>query len=271
MSTAIDKIKLARDASGSLGLAGTNTKNAILAKIAELIPLRAEEIIAGNVKDLERAVREGMEAGLQDRLRLTNERLQALASAVLDVIDLPDPIGEVVRGRTLPNGLKISQLRVPFGVIGAIYEARPNVTIDIASLAIKSGNAVVLRGGTAAENSNAVLVALLQDALEACGVNRNAIQTVDDFGRAGAQEMMQAVGLIDVLIPRGGRGLIQSVLNESKVPVIETGEGIVHIFVDESARLDWAVDIIFNAKTQRVGVCNSLETLLVHELSLIHI
>lgn len=265
MSTAIDKIKLARDASGSLGLAGTNTKNAILAKIAELIPLRAEEIIAGNAKDLERAVREGMEAGLQDRLRLTNERLQALASAVLDVIDLPDPIGEVVRGRTLPNGLKISQLRVPFGVIGAIYEARPNVTIDIASLAIKSGNAVVLRGGTAAENSNAVLVALLQDALEACGVNRNAIQTVDDFGRAGAQEMMQAVGLIDVLIPRGGRGLIQSVLNESKVPVIETGEGIVHIFVDESARLDWAVDIIFNAKTQRVGVCNSLETLLVHE------
>jgi len=265
MSTAIDKIKLAKGASSSLGLAGTQTKNAILAKIAELLPLRAPEIIAGNAKDLARAVAEGMAQGLQDRLKLTTERIDALAAAVTDVIDLPDPIGDVIRGRTLPNGLKITQVRVPFGVIGAIYEARPNVTVDIASLAIKSGNAVVLRGGTAAENSNAVLVTLLQDALEACGVDRNAIQTVDEFGRAGAQDMMQAVGLIDVLIPRGGRGLIQSVLNESKVPVIETGEGIVHVFVDESANLDWAVDIIFNSKTQRVGVCNALETLLVHE------
>jgi glutamate-5-semialdehyde dehydrogenase len=184
---------------------------------------------------------------------------------VRDVIELPDPVGDVVSGKTLPNGLKLTQVRVPFGVIGAIYEARPNVTIDIASLAIKSGNAVVLRGGTAAEKTNAVLVTLLQDALEAAGVNRNAVQTVDEFGRAGATEMMQAVGLIDVLIPRGGAGLIHSVVNDSKVPVIQTGDGVVHVFIDETARLDWAVDIVINAKTQRTSVCNTLETLLVHK------
>jgi glutamate-5-semialdehyde dehydrogenase len=199
-----------------------------------------------------------------DRLTLNETRIQALASAVLDLVGLPDPVGDVVRGRTLPNGLKLSQIRVPLGVIGAIYEARPNVTIDIASLAIKSGNAAVLRGGTAAEKTNAVLVTLLQDALEACGINRDAIQTVDEFGRAGANDMMQAVGLIDVLIPRGGAGLINSVVNESKVPVIQTGDGVVHLFVDETARVDWAVDIIINSKTQRTSVCNTLETLLVH-------
>jgi glutamate-5-semialdehyde dehydrogenase len=265
MATALDKIQLAKQASDSLGQSSTLVKNAVLANIADLLPHRAQAIIAANKLDLERGVLESLSAGLQDRLRLDEARIDALAAAVRDVIELPDPVGDVVSGKTLPNGLKLTQVRVPFGVIGAIYEARPNVTIDIASLAIKSGNAVVLRGGTAAEKTNAVLVSLLQDALEAAGVNRNAVQTVDEFGRAGATEMMQAVGLIDVLIPRGGAGLIHSVVNDSKVPVIQTGDGVVHVFIDESARLDWAVDIVINAKTQRTSVCNTLETLLVHK------
>ena len=265
MATALEKIQLAKQASDSLGQSSTLVKNAVLANIADLLPQRAQAIIAANKLDLERGVLESLSAGLQDRLRLDEARIDALAAAVRDVIELPDPVGDVVSGKTLPNGLKLTQVRVPFGVIGAIYEARPNVTIDIASLAIKSGNAVVLRGGTAAEKTNAVLVTLLQDALEAAGVNRNAVQTVDEFGRAGATEMMQAVGLIDVLIPRGGAGLIHSVVNDSKVPVIQTGDGVVHVFIDESARLDWAVDIVINAKTQRTSVCNTLETLLVHK------
>jgi len=265
MATALDKIQLAKQASDSLGQSSTLVKNAVLANIADLLPQRAQAIIAANKLDLERGVLESLSAGLQDRLRLDEARIDALAAAVRDVIELPDPVGDVVSGKTLPNGLKLTQVRVPFGVIGAIYEARPNVTIDIASLAIKSGNAVVLRGGTAAEKTNAVLVTLLQDALEAAGVNRNAVQTVDEFGRAGATEMMQAVGLIDVLIPRGGAGLIHSVVNDSKVPVIQTGDGVVHVFIDETARLDWAVDIVINAKTQRTSVCNTLETLLVHK------
>jgi glutamate-5-semialdehyde dehydrogenase len=264
MATALDKIKLAKAAAPSIGLASTHSKNSVLRKIAELLPLRAEQVIAGNAKDLENAVKDGMSVGLQDRLRLDRSRVEALAKAVLEIAELPDPVGDVIRGSTLPNGLKLQQVRVPFGVVGAIYEARPNVTIDIAALAIKSGNAAVLRGGTAAQHSNEVLVAVLQDALEACGINRDAIQSVDEFGRAGAQEMMQAVGLIDVLIPRGGHNLIQTVLNESKVPVIETGEGVVHVFIDETARVDWAVEIMLNSKTQKIGACNAVETMLVH-------
>jgi glutamate-5-semialdehyde dehydrogenase len=166
---------------------------------------------------------------------------------------------------SLPNALKLTQIRVPLGVIGVIYEARPNVTIDIAVLAIKSGNAVVLRGGSAAEKTNAVLVKLLQDSLHMAGINSDAVQTVDEFGRDGGVEMMRAVGLIDVLIPRGGAGLIQQVVQEAKVPVIQTGDGVVHIFIDETARVDWAVAIAHNAKVQRPSVCNAVETLLIHE------
>ncbi|MEY2915190.1 MAG: hypothetical protein RL454_119 [Actinomycetota bacterium] len=264
MATATDKIKLAKAAATSIGLASTHVKNDVLRKIAELLPLRAAAILAGNAQDMQRAAADGMSVGLQDRLRLDEGRIAALAKAVLEIVELPDPIGDVIRGRTLPNGLKLQQVRVPFGVVGAIYEARPNVTIDIAALAIKSGNAAVLRGGTAAQHSNEALVSVLQDALAACGVNPDAIQSVDEFGREGAQAMMQAVGLIDVLIPRGSQGLIQAVLNEAKVPVIETGAGVVHIFIDETAREDWAVDIIVNAKTQKIGACNAVETLLVH-------
>jgi glutamate-5-semialdehyde dehydrogenase len=265
MATALDKIKLANQAANSLGLSSTVVKNQVLANIAALLPARAAEIIAANQKDLDRGVTDGLATGLMDRLRLDEKRIASLAAAVTEVISLPDPIGDVVRGKTLANGVRLAEVRVPFGVIGVIYEARPNVTIDIAALAIKSGNAAVLRGGSAAQETNAVLIQLLQDALESAGVNRDAIQTVDEFGRDGGTQMMQAVGLIDVLIPRGSAGLIHAVINDSKVPVIQTGDGVVHVFVDESARLDWAVDIIINAKTQRVSVCNALETLLIHQ------
>lgn len=265
MVTAIEKIRLAKGASASLGQASTATKNEALRQIAELLPVRADEIIAANAKDLAKGQAEGMTDSLQDRLRLDHGRIQAIADAVRDIIALPDPIGDVIRGMSLPNALKLTQVRVPLGVIGVIYEARPNVTTDIAVLAIKSGNATVLRGGRAAENTNAVLVALLQDALALAGLDSAAIQTVDEFGRDGGVEMMRAVGLIDVLIPRGGAGLIRQVVDEAKVPVIQTGDGVVHIYIDETARLDWAVEIVHNAKVQRPSVCNAAETLLIHE------
>jgi glutamate-5-semialdehyde dehydrogenase len=265
MATALDKISLAKGAASALAQASTAQKNAALANIAELLPARATDIIAANQIDLANGVANGMTESLQDRLRLDEGRIQAIADAAKKIIGLADPIGDVVRGMSLPNALKLTQVRVPLGVIGVIYEARPNVTIDIAVLAIKSGNAVVLRGGSAAEQTNAVLVKLLQDALDLAGINSAAVQTVDEFGRDGGVEMMRAVGLIDVLIPRGGAGLIQQVVQEAKVPVIQTGDGVVHIFIDETARLDWAVEIAHNAKVQRPSVCNAVETLLIHE------
>ncbi|MEY4424597.1 MAG: hypothetical protein RJB56_224, partial [Actinomycetota bacterium] len=265
MITAIEKIALAKAASKALAQASTIQKNEVLKQISLLLPARATEIIAANQVDLDRGIAEGMSESLQDRLRLTAERIQDIADAAAKIISLPDPIGDVVRGMSLPNSLKLSQVRVPLGVVGVIYEARPNVTVDIAVLALKSGNAVVLRGGSAAEQTNKVLVALLQDALQLAGLDRDAVQTVDEFGRDGGVVMMQAVGLIDVLIPRGGAGLIKQVVTEAKVPVIQTGDGVVHIFIDETARLDWSVDIVFNAKVQRPSVCNAAETLLIHE------
>lgn len=265
MGNATDKIRLAKTASLALGLANTREKNDALLAISRLLPIRADEIIQANQRDLERGIAEGLAEGLQDRLTLNESRIRSLADAVAQVVNLEDPIGQLVEGKSLPNGLKISKVRVPFGVIGVIYEARPNVTVDIAALAIKTGNAIVLRGGSAAEHTNAVLVQLLRDAVESVGLPADAIQTVDDFGRAGAIEMMQARGLIDVLIPRGSANLIKTVVEEAKVPVIETGDGIVHVFLDESAREDWAIEIVINSKVQRPSVCNSLETLLVHE------
>lgn len=265
MATALDKISLARGAASALAQATTAQKNSALENIASLLPARATEIIAANQLDLARGIENDMTESLQDRLRLDESRIQAIADATRKIVGLADPIGDVVRGMSLPNALKLTQIRVPLGVIGVIYEARPNVTIDIAVLAIKSGNAVVLRGGSAAEKTNAVLVQLLQDALDLAGINSAAVQTVDEFGRDGGVEMMRAVGLIDVLIPRGGAGLIQQVVQEAKVPVIQTGDGVVHIFIDETARLDWAVEIAHNAKVQRPSVCNAVETLLIHE------
>lgn len=263
--TALDNIKLAKASYTAMGVATTAKKNEALQAIAHLLPIRADEIITANRIDVELGIEKQIGDGLIDRLMLNQERIISLANAISQVVTLHDPVGEVVRSSTLANGLKLSEVRVPFGVIGAIYEARPNVTVDLTALAIKTGNAIVLRGGTAAENTNRVLVKLLQDALEQVGLPRDAVQTVDDFGREGATAMMHARGLIDVLIPRGSANLIQTVIAESKVPVIETGAGVTHIFLDESAREDWSVDIVFNSKTQRVSVCNSLETLLVHE------
>jgi glutamate-5-semialdehyde dehydrogenase len=265
MATALDKISLAKNAAGNLAQASTAQKNSALAHIAELLPVRASEIIAANEIDLANGIKNDMSESLQDRLRLNVDRIQAIADAAKKIIGLPDPIGDVVRGMSLPNALKLTQVRVPLGIIGVIYEARPNVTIDIAVLAIKSGNAVVLRGGSAAEKTNEVLVRLLQDALSLAGLNPDSVQTVDEFGREGGVEMMRAVGLIDVLIPRGGAGLIQQVVQEAKVPVIQTGDGVVHIFIDETARLDWAVEIAHNAKVQKPSVCNAVETLLIHQ------
>lgn len=263
--TITEKFEAARAASRTLTTLTTVQKNAALAAIARDVETHAERIIAANALDLQRGATSGMSEGLQDRLRLTRERITQLSAAVLDIIELADPVGTVVRGSVLPNGLSVSQVRVPFGVIGAIYEARPNVTIDIAALALKSGNAVVLRGGSAAEDSNRVLVDIIQSALASVGVEPTAVQTIDEFGRDGAKALMQARGFVDVLIPRGSAQLIQTVVRESTVPVIETGAGIVHVFLDESADKDTAIEIVHNAKVQRPSVCNALETLLVHE------
>jgi glutamate-5-semialdehyde dehydrogenase len=263
--TALERIRLANKASGSLANASTESKNKALQSIAELLVARSSEILAANALDLENAVKSNLATGLQDRLRLTEARIKSLAESIQEVISLPDPIGEVVQAKTLENGLELTQLRVPFGVIGVIYEARPNVTIDISALAIKSGNAVVLRGGSAAENTNIALSKILKDALASSGLNPELVQTVDDFGRAGATEMMTARGLIDVLIPRGSASLISAVVDGAKVPVIQTGDGVTHVFIDETANPEWAVDIVFNSKVQRPATCNALETLLVHE------
>ena len=264
-TTVIDaRLAAAKEASYRLAQATTAEKDAALERVSELLRERVAEIIEANGRDLEAGRAAGLATGLLDRLQLDERRVGALADAVLEVIALTDPIGETVSGRSLPSGVRIDQVRVPLGVVGAIYEARPNVTIDIAVLALKSGNAVVLRGGTAAEQTNLVLVGVLRDALESVGLPPDAVQTVDDFGRAGARHLMQAREYVDVLIPRGSAGLIRAVVDESRVPVIETGAGVVHMFLDASAREDWAVELAHNAKVQRPSVCNALETLLVH-------
>ena len=257
-------LEVSRRASLQLATATTSQKNAALAAVAAALRGNAQAIIDANRLDLAAGAANGLSLGLLDRLTLDETRVDALAEAVTAIIGLADPVGEVVRGSSLPNGVKISQVRVPFGVVGAIYEARPNVTVDIASLALKSGNAVVLRGGSAAENSNRVLVGLIQDALGSVGLPAECVQTIDPFGREGATLLMQARGFVDVLIPRGSANLINTVVSESKVPVIETGAGVVHIFLDDSATAEWAVEIVHNAKVQRPSVCNAVETLLVH-------
>lgn len=254
----------AKAASRVLATLTTAAKDAALASIADALEANLARIIEANALDLARGRESGLTDGLLDRLRLDEARIRTLAAAVRDVIALPDPVGTIVRGSTLPNGVQLSQVRVPFGVVGAIYEARPNVTVDIASLALKSGNAVLLRGGSAALSSNEALVAVLQEALEAAGLPASAVQTIDEHGRAGATALMRARGLVDVLIPRGSADLIQTVVRESTVPVIETGAGVVHIVLDASADTAMAVDIVHNAKVQRPSVCNAVETVLVH-------
>ncbi|MBA8809662.1 glutamate-5-semialdehyde dehydrogenase [Promicromonospora sukumoe] len=260
-----DVARRAKVASRTLATANRMTKDAALGAVAGALVAAADEIVAANAQDLERGRANGMSDGLLDRLALTPERIVQIATALRDVAALPDPVGEVVRGQTLPNGLRLRQVRVPMGVLGMIYEARPNVTVDAAGLALKSGNAAILRGGSAAASSNAVIVAVMRAALEASGLPADLVQSIDAYGRAGGVALMRARGLVDVLIPRGGADLIQTVVRESLVPVIETGVGNVHVYVDASADVDMAVAIVMNAKTQRVGVCNAAETLLVHE------
>ncbi len=248
-------------------MAGANRawKDKGLRAVAKSLLDNQDAILAANAKDVAAGRENGTSLPMLDRLTLTKPRVQGLADALENLASLPDPVGNVVRGQTLPNGLRMRQINVPLGVVAAIYEARPNVTVDIAGLALKSGNAVILRGGTAAANTNKALLGLLRDALEGVGLPADAVQSVDQFGREGANLIMKARGSVDVLIPRGGRELIQTVVNNSAVPVIETGEGNVHIFIDSSAEEEMSVDILVNAKTHRPSVCNTVETLLVHK------
>ncbi|MDS2171813.1 glutamate-5-semialdehyde dehydrogenase [Nesterenkonia sp. CL21] len=254
----------ARAASRRLAQLDRERKDRTLAAVAQGLRESRAALIEANQKDLDRGRESGLSRALLDRLALDEARIEQLAAAVEEIIALDDPVGRVVQGRTLPNGLRLSQVTVPLGVIGVIYEARPNVTVDIAALALKSGNAALLRGGSAAQSTNETLLAVIRDALRATAAPVDAVLSIDAHGRDGATELMTQVGSVDVLIPRGGRELIQHVVRTSRVPVIETGEGNVHVFVDASADPSMARDIVVNAKAHRPSVCNAAETLLLH-------
>ncbi len=256
---------LAKKAAMVLMTTGTAAKNKALTEIANAIASRKNEIIAANKLDTDEAVKNGMSASLLDRLTLNEARIDGIVSSIYEVIELPDPIGEVLERFTRPNGMEVEKRTVPLGVIGIIFESRPNVTVDAAVLCFKAGNAVILRGGKEAFNSNFKLVNIMQDALEKAGLPCNCVSIVEDTSRQSATELMQLSEYLDVLIPRGGAGLIKSVVENSKVPVIETGVGVCHVYVDAAADLQKGADIIFNAKTSRPSVCNAAETLLVAE------
>ena len=242
-------------------------KDDLLNAIADALEAHADDITVANAEDLQAARRDGMSPGLIDRLRFDATRIAAAAASMRAVAAQPDPVGELVRGHRMPNGMRLTQVRVPMGVVAMIYEARPNVTIDVTALALKSGNAVVLRGGHAAERTNAASLSVIHDSLKGHGYDAALVACVDRYGRAGADALMRARGHVDLLVPRGGAGLIRAVVEHATVPVIETGAGNVHIYVDASADLAKAVDIIVNSKTQRVGVCNAAEKLLIHRQS----
>lgn len=241
-----------------------NAKNSALMAIADSIVANTNIILAANDKDMEAGRNEGMKQGLLDRLKLTPERIVDMADGIRKVASLDDPVGEVLSMWERPNGLRIGQKRVPIGVIGIIYESRPNVTLDAFGLCFKSGNAVILKGGSDAINSNIAIVSVIQDSLEKSGITRDCIQLIKSTDRAVTNELMHLNEYVDVLIPRGGAGLIKAVVNNSTIPVIETGTGNCHVYVDASADFNMALDIIENAKTQRIGVCNACESLLVH-------
>ena len=240
-------------------------KNQALLAIAEALVTEADRILTANEKDLARAEEKGMKAGLIDRLRLTEERIRGMAEGIEKVTQLPDPVGELLETIHRPNGLVIEKRRVPLGVVGIIYESRPNVTADAFSLCCKSGNAVILKGGSDALCSNQAIVSVIREGLKKSGVTEDAISFIDATDRAVTMEFMKMKEYVDVLIPRGGAGLIRSVVENSTVPVIETGTGNCHIYIDEDADLGKAIPIIINAKTQRLGVCNACESLVVHE------
>ncbi|WP_156759667.1 glutamate-5-semialdehyde dehydrogenase [Microbacterium karelineae] len=257
------RFALAKQAARGVARLTSTQKSDALHAIADALLASEAKIVAANAEDLARGREKQIGDSLLDRLALSPERIVALADATRQVAALPDPVGQVVRGERMANGIRLEQLRVPFGVVGAIYEARPNVTVDIAALALRSGNAVVLRGGSAAMSSNMALVSVMRDALASQGIDPESIQTVDEFGRDGANALMTGRGFIDVLVPRGSAGLIETVVTQSTVPVIETGAGNVHVVLDASAPDDWARDITVNSKTHRVSVCNSAESVLV--------
>ena len=254
----------AKDAETVLRNLSTNDKNITLEAVAKALVAHTDEILKANALDVENGKKNQMPEGLIDRLMLTPERIEGMADGLRQLTGLEDPIGEVTGMKKRPNGLLIGQKRVPLGVIGIIYEARPNVTSDAFGLCFKTGNVVILKGGSDAIHSNTAIVNCIREALKACGIIEDAIQLIQDTSRETAAEFMKLNRYVDVLIPRGGRGLIKAVVNQSTIPVIETGTGNCHIYVDESADLDMALDIIFNAKTQRIGVCNACESTLVH-------
>ena len=264
MSEVVEVAKRARVAAAALAPLPRKDKDAALLAMADALVARAQEVLAANAEDVAAGREGGTSEAMLDRLALTDARIAAMADGLRHVATLPDPVGEVVRGSSLPNGLELRQVRVPLGVVGIVYEARPNVTADAAGLCLKSGNAVLLRGSASAYRSNTVLVDVLADAATAAGMPADSIQLVPGTDRSSVKELMQARGLVDVLIPRGGAGLISAVVTESQVPVIETGVGNCTVYVDASADLDRAVAITVNSKTHRPSVCNAAETLLVH-------
>ncbi|MEU5690472.1 glutamate-5-semialdehyde dehydrogenase [Actinosynnema sp. NPDC020468] len=254
----------ARVAADQLVLATREQKDAALHEMAAALRTRAPEVLEANAKDLEAGAAAGLNRGLLDRLELTEARIDGVAAGLETVAGLADPVGEVLRGSILPNGLELRQVRVPMGVVGMVYEARPNVTVDAAGLALKSGNAALLRGSSSAEHSNTALVAILRDALENAGLPADAVQLLPCHDRASVTHLITARGLVDLVIPRGGAGLIDAVVRQATVPAIETGVGNVHVYVDASADLDMAQRVVLNSKTRRTSVCNSAESLLVH-------
>ncbi len=254
----------AREAASALALAGAEEKNGALAAIAAALGQNTGEILAANRADLDAARADGMAPAMLDRLALDEKRVQSIAAGVEEIIALPDPVGRTDAGWTRPNGLSITRVRVPLGVVGIIYEARPNVTADAAALCLKSGNACILRGGKEAVKTNIAMAGVMRQALEKAGLPADAVQLVEDTSRETSRQMMGANGLIDVLIPRGGAGLIRAVVENATVPVIQTGVGNCHVYVDSPCDLEMAVNIIQNAKCSRPSVCNAAETLLVH-------
>ncbi|MCD9021102.1 glutamate-5-semialdehyde dehydrogenase [Cohnella silvisoli] len=265
MSEVVTKASAAKEAAAVLNRLTTEEKNEALLLMADALIVEQDRILAANEEDLVRGRELGTSSSLLDRLKLTPARLADIADAVKQIVDLPDPVGDVLETIHRPNGLFIEKKRVPLGVIGMIYEARPNVTVDAATLCLKTGNSVVLRGGSAAISSNRSIVSVLREALSRSAIPADALQLIEDSNRSSVDEMLKLNGLLDVIIPRGGASLIQNVVQNATVPVIETGAGICHTYVDDSADYSMAESIALNAKVQRPSVCNSMETLLLHE------
>lgn len=265
MSEVVTKAKQAKAVSGALGLLSTAQKNEALLLMADALQSEHVSIIAANQLDLENGRVNGTSPSLLDRLALNRERIDGIAEGLRQIVSLPDPVGEVLESTERPNGLQIIKRRVPIGVIGIIYEARPNVTVDAAGLCLKTGNAVVLRGGSAALHSNGRIVEVLKEAMAKSAMPIDALQLINDPNRSSVDEMLKLSGILDVIIPRGGASLIQNVVKNAKIPVIETGAGICHTFIDETADVSMAEAIAVNAKVQRPSVCNAMETLLIHK------